>query len=57
MHCMECGMPFVDITDKALLVFDGSTPLASYDTTKVGLIDIHCPRHQCKQYYRMEMAA
>lgn len=56
IHCFECGMPFADITDKVLMAFDGDTPLTSYEPNHLGLIEVHCPRHQCKQYYKMEVA-
>jgi hypothetical protein len=56
MHCIECGMPFADITDKVLMTFDGDTPISTYEPDKIGLIEVHCPRHQCKQYYKLEMA-
>lgn len=56
LHCLECGMPIADITDKVLMTFDGDTPIATYEPDRMGLIEIHCNRHQCKQYYRMEMA-
>lgn len=55
-HCLECGQPFADITDKIVTVFDGETELGQMSPDKLGIIEIHCPRHQCKQYYRMEFA-
>lgn len=56
LHCLECGQPIADITDKVLMTFDGDTPMETYSPDRIGLIEVHCNRHQCKQYYRMEMA-
>lgn len=55
-HCWECGMPFMDIVDKIVTVFDGTTPVETYKPDEIGLIDVHCSRHQCKQHYRLEFA-
>lgn len=56
LHCLECGQPIADITDKVLMTFDGDTPVQTYEPDRLGLIEIHCPRHQCKQFFRMEFA-
>lgn len=56
LHCLECGQPIADITDKVLMTYDGDSAIESYSPDRIGLIEIHCPRHQCKQYYRMEQA-
>lgn len=56
VHCSECGMPYADITDKILTMFDGNTIISTYEPNRIGLIEVHCPRHTCKQYYRMEFA-
>lgn len=56
LHCMECGQPFADITDKVVIAYDGATPMERYEPDKMGTVEVHCPRHQCKQYYRLEFA-
>lgn len=56
LHCLECGRPFLDITDKILSVSDSVTPIEQLNPDEVGIIEAHCSRHDCKQYYRMEFA-
>lgn len=56
LHCYECGQPFADISDKVIIAFDGETPVSRYEPDRIGMVEIHCTRHQCKQYYRMEFA-
>lgn len=55
-HCWECGMPIAEITDKIVTVFDGVTPLIQLEPDRMGIVELHCNRHTCKQYYRMEFA-
>jgi hypothetical protein len=56
LHCMECGWPIANISEKVLVVFDGETPIKELHPDEHGIVEIHCPRHQCKQYYRLEFA-
>jgi hypothetical protein len=56
LHCMNCGMPIADITDRVLMTFDGETPVEQLSPDRFGLIEIHCNRHVCKQFYRIEVA-
>lgn len=56
LHCMECGMPFLDITDKVLIASDAETPVEQLRPNELGVVTIHCPRHQCKQYYNLDLA-
>jgi hypothetical protein len=56
MHCVECGWPIADITDKVVMIMDGNTPLDRLEPNSLGITEVHCHRHQCKQYYRMEFA-
>lgn len=56
-HCWECGMPVAEITDKIVTVFDGVTPIEQLRADTFGVVEFHCKRHACKQYYRMEFAA
>lgn len=55
-HCFECGQPIAEITDKIITTFDGATPIEHLLPDDMGLIEVHCKRHTCKQYYRMEFA-
>jgi hypothetical protein len=56
LHCMECGWPIADISDKVLVVFDGETAIDTLEPDNHGVVELHCRRHQCKQYYRLEFA-
>lgn len=56
LHCMECGQPFAEITDKIVVVYDGGIMIEKLLPDAIGLIDIMCHRHQCKQHYRLEFA-
>lgn len=55
-HCFECGRPFLDITDKIVTAFDGDTPIEQLKPDEFGIVEAHCSRHDCKQYYRLEFA-
>ena len=54
IHCLSCGMPIGDITDQVLMLSDSSTPVAELHPDHMGVIEVHCPRHTCKQYFRYE---
>lgn len=56
LHCQECGQPYADITDKVVMAFDGESDMTRYEPDRIGLVEVHCPRHQCKQYYKLEFA-
>lgn len=56
LHCTECGWPIVDITDKIITVFDGATPIEKLIPDDIGIVETHCKRSNCKQYFRMEFA-
>lgn len=56
MHCVNCGMPIADITDRIVMMFDGVTPFEQLEPDQFGIIEVHCDRHICKQYYRLEFA-
>lgn len=56
LHCIECGWPLADITDKVIVTFDGNTPVEKLIPDRIGLVEIHCKRHQCKQFVRLEFA-
>lgn len=56
IHCIECGMPFADITDKVVAIFDFATPIIELHPDRIGIVACHCPRKVCQQRYRFEFA-
>lgn len=56
LFCIECRWPLAEITDKIVIVSDGSTVVEHLRPDGIGLVEMHCPNHRCKQYYRMEFA-
>lgn len=56
LHCIECGWPLAEITDKVIMLSDSGTSFEKLLPDAIGLIELHCKRHNCKQYYRMEFA-
>lgn len=52
--CIECGHPFMAISDKYVAIHDGGVPI---DTLREGerVIEARCKYHYCKQYYRIEV--
>lgn len=56
LHCLECGWPIADITDKVVVAMDGETVIGDLPKSAIGVVELHCPRHTCKQRYRMEFA-
>jgi hypothetical protein len=56
LHCIECGLPIADITDKVVVLFDDVTPVEKLVPDVMGIVEIHCGRHHCKQYYRLEFS-
>ena len=54
LHCLECGMPFAEITDKVVAILDFASPLAEMSPDGLGVVACHCPRKICQQRYRFE---
>lgn len=50
--CVECGQPFIAISDKFVTILDSSMPLELMRTGD-RVIEARCKRHTCKQYYRL----
>ena len=50
--CVECGQPFMAISDKFVMIQDATSPV---ETLRTGerVIESRCKRHTCKQYYRI----
>lgn len=51
-HCLECGHPFMAISDKFYSVQDGGIPI---DHLRTGdkVVEARCKSHYCKQFYRV----
>lgn len=56
LHCLFCGMPFIEVSDQPVLVSDAVSDVQSFGAGQPGPQTIHCKRHTCKQRYRMEVA-
>lgn len=52
-YCIECGHPFMAISDKAVLVFDGISEVEKMRGGKI--IEARCKHSYCKQFYRLEV--
>lgn len=51
-YCLECGHPFMAISDKFFSVQDGGVPIDKLrETEKV--FEARCKSHYCKQFYRV----
>lgn len=53
LHCLFCGMPFTQVSDRVLSVSD--SPL-SPEGEGIGPVETRCPRHTCKQRWALEFA-
>lgn len=51
IHCIECGMPFLNITDKVITLMDFDTPIEDYRPDVVGRVQMRCTRKNCAQRY------
>lgn len=54
-YCLECGHPFMSISDKFVSIHDGGVPIDQLRTESKGVIEARCKYHYCKQYYRVEV--
>lgn len=50
--CIECGHPFIAISDKFVTIHDGGVPV---DNLRGGekVLEARCKSHYCKQFYRI----
>lgn len=53
-HCIECGMPMITISDKAVRVYDGRIATEHLRTNQRQL-GITCKRRGCSQHYQLEV--
>lgn len=51
-YCLECGKPFIAISDKFYSVQDGGIPIQQLRTND-RVVEARCKSHYCKQYYRV----
>lgn len=52
LHCLFCGMPFTQVSDRVVAIADSSLSPES----AIGPIETRCPRHTCKQRWALEFA-
>lgn len=52
--CIECGHPFMAISDKYIAIHDGGVPIDMLREDD-RVIEARCKHHYCKQYYRIEV--
>lgn len=52
--CIECGHPFMAISDKYISLIDATTPIEMLRSDD-RVIEARCRFHYCKQYYRIEV--
>lgn len=53
-YCIECGHPFMAISDKFVSIIDGNIPVDQL-RTKERVIEARCRFHPCKQHYRISV--
>lgn len=54
VHCVECGLPFMSITDKIATIMDFNTPTDQLQPNVMGIINTSCTRRSCRQVYRLQ---
>lgn len=53
-YCIECGHPFMSISDKYVSVIDGNLPIDKLRTEQ-RIIEARCRHSRCQQYFRVEV--
>jgi len=58
IHCIECGLPILEITDRVVYATDAEAPIEAYSHNGGAnlMFEKLCHRHTCKQRYRVEVA-
>ena len=51
-YCLECGHPFMAISDKYVSIIDATIPTDMLRETE-RVLEARCRYHQCKQYYKV----
>lgn len=52
LHCLECGRPFIAISDKFISIIDAAFPVQMARPVE-RVIEARCGNHYCKQYYHV----
>lgn len=51
-YCLECGRPFMAISDKFVSLIDATIPTELLRNGE-RVIETRCKNHTCKQYYKL----
>ena len=51
-YCIECGHPFIAISDKFVTISDGGIAIEMLRENE-RVLEARCRYHYCKQYYRV----
>lgn len=51
-YCIECGKPFIAITDKFISIIDAAFPVQMARNGEK-IIEARCSNHYCKQYFHI----
>jgi hypothetical protein len=51
-YCIECGKPFMAISDKFFSISDGGIAVDQLRENE-RVVEARCKNHYCKQYYRV----
>lgn len=52
IYCIECGRPFITMTDKFITIIDAAIPVKLMRGQE-RVIEARCSNHYCKQYFHM----
>lgn len=50
--CIECGHPFMSISDKYYSIHDGGIPIDMLRASE-RVLEARCKNHYCKQFFRI----
>lgn len=53
-YCLECGHPFMAISDKFIRLYDATVP-TDVLRSEQRVLEARCSFHYCKQYFRIEV--
>jgi hypothetical protein len=51
-YCIECGHPFIAISDKYIAIIDAAIPI-NLLRGRERVIEARCKNHYCKQFYNL----
>lgn len=52
VYCIECGRPFITLTDKFMTIVDAAIQV-NIMRGKERVVEARCSNHYCKQHYHM----